>query len=103
MWADKTIPPSESVCAGVVYDCADIKNIHGIKMEEFPTHTGYHYASTAVEWYKLLKAMDEFDRTGIWVPEVSLQDGMHAVRMGLAATENLGWDQSDQPLPSDVA
>ena len=89
-WVDRTVPPPQS--QELVYDCSDVKSVHDISMDEFPTHTGYHYASTAVEWYKLLHCMEEHERTGEWKPEVSLNDGIEAVRMGLAATDDLDWN-----------
>ena len=88
-WVDKTVPPPKG--REVVYDCSDVKSVHDISMDKFPTHTGYHYASTAVEWYKLLHCIDEYERTGLWKPEVSLNDGIDAVKMGLAATDALDW------------
>ncbi len=97
-WTDKTVPPPRG--REVVYDCSDIKSVHDISMDKFPTHTGYHYASTAVEWYRLLHCMAQYDQTGEWNPEVSLHDGIEAVKMGLAATDDLKWTlHSPCPTP----
>ena len=91
-WKDKSVPPPK--VSSVVHDCSDVKCVHDIDMESFPVHEGYHYASTAVEWYRLLNAMEEFKQTGSWNPDVSLDDGIEAVKMGLIATTSLGWDES---------
>jgi len=68
-----------------IYDCSNVKDVHGIE-NEIPTHGGYHYSSTAVEWYRLLSAMKEYTQTGKFNPEVSLEDGLAAVEIGLQAT-----------------
>jgi hypothetical protein len=86
LWEDRSIPPPPSAIKSTVYDCTDVKDIHGIGNEEMPTHGGYHHCSTAVEWYRLLRAMRTFDKTGVFVPDVSLDDGMRAVEIGLQAT-----------------
>lgn len=62
-----------------------------------PTHVGYHYSSTAVEWYRLLEAMKEHRETGIFTPEVSLEDGMKAVEIGLHATARIV-NECQEPL-----
>jgi hypothetical protein len=92
-WTDHTVPPPPT--KHEIYDCSDVWDVHGIEKNinsdsssgTIPTHGGYHYSSTAVEWYKLLGAMRHFDTTGIWKPEVSLEDGLRAVEIGLRATE----------------
>ena len=76
-----------------MYDCNDVKDIHGIEDGDFPTHKGYHYCSTAVEWHWLLYSMNKYSTTGEWCPHVSLNDGIKAVEMGLAATKSLGWNK----------
>ena len=87
LWKDRSVPPPKSAIRKHVYDCSDVKDVHGIENnEEMPTHGGYHYCSTAVEWYRLLAAMKQHAKTGLFVPEVSLNDGMSAVRIGLQAS-----------------
>ncbi|CAB9501287.1 dihydrodiol dehydrogenase [Seminavis robusta] len=85
LWDDRSIPPPPSSVRRQVFDCSDAKEIHGIE-DEIPTHGGYHYSSTAVEWYRLLGAMRHHSKTGTFLPEVSLQDGMAAVQIGLQAS-----------------
>ena len=86
LWEDRSIPPPPSAIKHTVYDCSDVKDVHGLGDEEIPTHGGYHYCSTAVEWLRLLKAMKEYSKTGVFVPDVSLDDGMRAVAIGLQAS-----------------
>lgn len=85
-WVDRRVPPPPTAIHETVYDCSNVREIHGIK-NEIPTHGGYHYSSTAVEWHRLVSAMVLCQQTGLWNPEVTLQDGMEAVRIGLYATE----------------
>lgn len=84
-WEDRSEPPPSSAITQRVFDCSDVKEIFSIQ-EKLPSHTGYHYGSTAVEWYKLLKAMAVFDATNKWKPDVSLGDGLRAVEIGMRAT-----------------
>lgn len=89
-WSDRSCPPSPESIQSAVHDCSNIKGVHGIDTDDnIPTHGGYHYCSTAVEWYKLLCAMKVHRKTGIWEPLVSLQDGLHAVEIGLQATNSI--------------
>ena len=87
LWNDRSVPPPPSSVRQTVYDCSDFKDVHGIENnEEIPTHGGYHHSSTAVEWYRLLAAMKRHAKTGTFVTEVSLDDGMRAVQIGLQAS-----------------
>jgi myo-inositol 2-dehydrogenase/D-chiro-inositol 1-dehydrogenase len=92
-WTNRSEPPPSSSIVRQVYDCADVCAVHGIEQEgnasPIPTHGGYHYSSTAVEWYKLLEGIQQYDATGEWKPLVSLEDGLRAVEMGLQATESI--------------
>jgi len=85
-WSDRSIPPPKPVER--VYDCSNVNAVHGIH-GKIPTHGGYHYSSTAVEWYQLLRAMQTHRETGHWKPDVSLADGLAAVQIGLQATKSL--------------
>ena len=85
-WSDRSIPPPKP--KEQVYDCSNVNAIHGID-GKIPTHGGYHYSSTAVEWYQLLRAMRTHGETGVWKPDVSLADGLAAVQIGLQATQSL--------------
>lgn len=84
-WSDRSVPPPAKSIKSTVYDCSDVAAIHGID-STMPTHGGYHYSSTAVEWYKLLDAIQSYKISGEWQPLVSLDDGLHAVEIGLQAT-----------------
>lgn len=83
-WKDRSVPPPSESIQETVYDCSNVKDVHGID-SEIPTHGGYHYCSTAIEWYMLLGAVRSFDDTGDWKPQVSLDDGLRAVEVGLNA------------------
>ena len=87
-WHDRSIPPP--IKKETIHDCSDAKAVHNIGQDEtLPSHGGYHYSSTAVEWYRLLGAIRSFEQTGTWEPQVSLLDGLKAVEMGLKATEEI--------------
>ena len=87
VWKDRSEPPPAGSVNHKVYDCSDVAEVHGIDSSDLPTHGGYHYSSTAVEWYRLLAAMHAYEEDGIWSPSVSLNDGLRAVEIGLAATQ----------------
>jgi myo-inositol 2-dehydrogenase / D-chiro-inositol 1-dehydrogenase len=90
LWSNRAEPPPPSSIKQRVYDCSDVRHVHGLEdsaAATIPTHGGYHYSSTAIEWYKLLQAMKNEKETGVWTPLVSLQDGLRAVEIGLRATQ----------------
>ena len=90
-WSDRTVPPPHTNES--VHDCfrSQEREHAGESPEvakgDFPGHSGYHYGSTAMEWYRLLEARDNSIQSHDWHPLVSLQDGLKAVEMGLVATE----------------
>ena len=87
LWDDRSVPPPPSSIRSQIYDCSNVKDVHGIETnEEIPSHGGYHYSSTAIEWYRLLAAMKRHANFGTFSPEVSLDDGMRAVEIGLQAS-----------------
>ena len=82
-------PPQDSI-RETIFDCSNVKEIHNIpEDEQMPTHGEYHYSSTAVEWLKLIMALKIWKKTGVWTPDVSLDDGLRAVEMGLMATASI--------------
>ena len=83
-WFDRSVPPPRS--APKIFDCSNLQDVHDISTD-LPTHGGYHYSSTSVEWYYMLQAMQSYEATGEWTPHVSLQDGIRAVEAGLSATK----------------
>lgn len=89
LWSDRSIPPPPASIHHQVFDCSNIREVHSIKSETLPTHGGYHYSSTAIEWYHLLKEIQHYKETGDFLPQVSLDDGLKAVEMGLEATAKL--------------
>ena len=94
LWTDRSIPPPKSSMNEQVFDCSDVKSVHGID-NEIPTHGGYHYCSTAVEWYHLLNQMRIHREEGVFSPQVSLKDGLRAVEIGIHATAALVNDVKD--------
>jgi predicted dehydrogenase len=100
LWSDRSVPPPPSSIRELVYDCSDVRDVHGIE-NAIPTHGGYHYSSTAVEWFRLLEAMRVYQETGEWKPLVSLQDGLRAVEIGLQATQAIINEQHNHP-PDDA-
>ena len=95
VWTNRSEPPPYDSIIRNVYDCSNVCEVHGIELNDdsktspIPTHGGYHYGSTAVEWYRLLEGMNQYQQTGVWNPLVSLQDGLRAVEIGLRATESI--------------
>ena len=98
LWSNRSEPPPRFAINGHVYDCSNVRDVFHLNNDgddegqerqphELPTHGGYHYGSTAIEWWKLLGAVRDYDETGIWRPLVSLDDGLRAVEIGLQATE----------------
>ena len=89
IWNDRSEPPPPESIRKTVFDCSNVKDVHGIDDDDMPTHSGYHYSSTAVEWYNLISAIHNYRETGKWKPHVSLDDGLAAVDMGLCATRSI--------------
>lgn len=90
-WSDRSEPPPPSSVQSKVFDCSNVREIHSIE-GKIPTHGGYHYCSTAIEWYHLLNEMKRYEETGEFLPHVSLDDGLRAVEMGIEATARLEED-----------
>lgn len=88
-WSDRSVPPPKASIQQQVFDCSDVKSVHGIDNEIIPTHGGYHYCSTAIEWYHLLNQIRSHRDGGEFRPQVSLQDGLRAVEIGIHATAAL--------------
>ena len=83
-------PPPQDSIREMIFDCSNVKEVHNIPQDEhMPTHGGYHYSSTAVEWLKLIVALKTWEKTGVWTPDVSLNDGLRAVEMGMMATASI--------------
>lgn len=93
-WKDRSIPPPNSSIREQIFDCSDVKSIHGID-NEIPTHGGYHYCSTAIEWYHVLNQIRNHHNGGEFRPQVSLKDGLRAVEIGIHATAALVNDVRD--------
>jgi len=94
LWSDRSVPPPTHSIKEQIFDCSDVKGVHGID-SDIPTHGGYHYCSTAVEWYHMLNQIREYRRGGDFTPQVSMVDGLRAVEIGIQATEALVNDIRD--------
>mmetsp|Transcript_30328 Transcript_30328/g.65077 ORF Transcript_30328/g.65077 Transcript_30328/m.65077 type:complete len:416 (-) Transcript_30328:196-1443(-) len=94
-WSDRSIPPPPSSICCQVFDCSNVLEIHSIETK-IPTHGGYHYCSTAIEWYYLLNEIKRHRQTKEFIPHVSLEDGLRAVEMGIEATARLIYDIDDE-------
>jgi len=94
-WSDRSIPPPPSSIHYQVFDCSNVREIHSIE-SEIPTHGGYHYSSTAIEWYHILNEIRRYRETGEFYPQVSLEDGLKAVEMGIEATAKLADDLDNE-------
>jgi myo-inositol 2-dehydrogenase / D-chiro-inositol 1-dehydrogenase len=93
-WKDRSIPPPPESIRRHVFDCSNVREVHSID-NEIPTHGGYHYSSTAVEWYHLLQEIKRYQETGKFQAQVSCLDGLRAVEMGIEATAKLVNDLED--------
>lgn len=100
-WKDRSVPPPPESIVESIHDCSDVKDVHGIE-SDIPTHAGYHYSSTAIEWYYLVRAMAVHKLTGVWKPKVSLEDGMRAVQIGIQATLAIVKDPAPTPTSCDL-
>jgi myo-inositol 2-dehydrogenase/D-chiro-inositol 1-dehydrogenase len=89
LWTDKSKPPPQGSFSEEVYDCSDLRQVYDF-VDELPSmHAGYHYCSTAIEWKYLIDAIHDAAEGGKFVPKVSLEDGIKAVEMGIAAQNNI--------------
>mmetsp|Transcript_43550 Transcript_43550/g.105577 ORF Transcript_43550/g.105577 Transcript_43550/m.105577 type:complete len:434 (+) Transcript_43550:283-1584(+) len=95
LWNDRSVPPPPESIKQQVFDCSDVRAIHSIE-GDIPTHSGYHYCSTAVEWCYLLSTIQKHKATGEWTPHVSLNDGLRAVELGIVATSELVNELDDE-------
>ena len=86
-WRDRCVPPLRT--APTIHDCSSLNDVFGIADQVLPTHGGYHYSSTSVEWYHLIKTITRYQERGSWDPQVSLTDGLRAVEIGLHATKKV--------------
>lgn len=89
-WKDRTFPPPKSSIKEVIYDCSDLHDVYDFA-DEIPQHSGYHYCSTAIEWKFLIDQIKAKNDPQIqrFIPQVSLEDGIKAVEMGISAMQNI--------------
>ena len=73
----------------MVYDCSDLRHVYNFADQIPNMHSGYHYCSTAIEWKYLIDAIVESKEGNPFVPQVSLEDGIKAVEMGISSMNNI--------------
>mmetsp|Transcript_18728 Transcript_18728/g.52090 ORF Transcript_18728/g.52090 Transcript_18728/m.52090 type:complete len:148 (+) Transcript_18728:1242-1685(+) len=88
LWKHRNVPPPAASIQEQVFECSDVKEVHGIDCD-MPTHGGYHYSSTGVEWHFLLSEIKKYNKGGSFHPQVSLDDGIRAVEIGIQATASI--------------
>eukprot|EP00557_Chaetoceros_sp_GSL56_P000783 CAMPEP_0176498350 /NCGR_PEP_ID=MMETSP0200_2-20121128/12269_1 /TAXON_ID=947934 /ORGANISM="Chaetoceros sp., Strain GSL56" /LENGTH=425 /DNA_ID=CAMNT_0017896541 /DNA_START=194 /DNA_END=1471 /DNA_ORIENTATION=- len=88
IWVDLSQPPPRSSIKEEIIDCSNLSNVYSFA-NEIPQHAGHHYCSTAVEWKFLIDQVQNWKNGGKFVPQVSLDDGIKAVEMGMQAQMNI--------------
>jgi len=89
LWRDKSKPPPQESFSEEIFDCSDLRQVYDFAEDIPEMHSGYHYCSTAIEWYHLIDAIKESGEGNPFVPKVSLDDGIKAVEMGMASMKNI--------------
>jgi len=87
-WPDRSVPPPKSAIRETIVDCSDLANVYSFA-NEIPQHKGYHYCSTAIEWKYLIDQIKTKRDGGIFNAQVTLEDGIKAVEMGIAAMNQI--------------
>ena len=103
-WKDHSKPPPKSSIKEKIYDCSDLHKVYEFA-DEIPQHSGYHYCSTAIEWKFLIdqiKAKRD-PNIGKFTPQVSLEDGIRAVEMGITAMANISNDETQSSEASTIS
>lgn len=87
-WVDRSQPPPRQSIKEEIIDCSDLSRVYSFA-NNIPQHAGHHYCSTAVEWKHLIDAVQSWKSGSEFKPQVSLEDGLAAVEMGMAAQKNV--------------
>lgn len=101
-WVDKSLPPPKSSIKEEIIDCSNLKNVYSFA-DEIPQHAGHHYCSTAIEWKYLIEQVEAWQSGGEFVPQVSLEDGLAAVEMGMKAQHNISNKAQEETLAKPLA
>lgn len=88
LWKDKSKPPPQESFSEEIFDCSDLRQVYDFANEIPKMHSGYHYCSTAIEWKYLIDVMMDHKEGNPFTPQVSLDDGIKAVEMGIASMKN---------------
>lgn len=100
-WTDRSQPPPSSSIREEVIDCSDLSQVYSFA-DDIPTHAGHHYCSTAVEWKYLIESVTKWQNGGEFVPQVSLEDGIKAVEMGMQAQANISNKVNEEKLSNPL-
>jgi hypothetical protein len=101
-WTDRSKPPPKSSIDSFVVDCSDLSVVYP-SLDIPSAHAGYHYASTAIEWKLLLNQVESHRNGATFVPQVSLEDGIKAVDMGIRAQHNITNKDADDNVHPNVS
>ncbi len=96
-WVDKSLPPPRDSIKEEIIDCSNLKNVYSFA-DEIPQHAGHHYCSTAIEWKYLIEQVENWQSGEDFIPQVSLEDGIAAVEMGMKAQSNISNKAEEQNI-----
>jgi len=101
-WSDRSVPPPRSAIKETVFDCSDLSHVYPSFGKDIPSHSGYHYCSTSIEWKHLIDQIRAKRDLGTFTPQVSLEDGIRAVEMGIHAMKNISNNKENSSLASNL-
>jgi len=101
-WTDRSKPPTKPSIESFIVDCSDLSVVYP-SLDIPSAHVGYHYASTAIEWNLLLKQVESYHNGGIFIPQVTLEDGMKAVEMGIRAQQGIINSNAEDTIHQNVS
>jgi predicted dehydrogenase len=95
-WKDRSQPPPRKSIKEEVIDCSDLSIVYSFA-KDIPQHSGHHYYSTAVEWKYLIETIENWKKGQKFIPQVTLEDGIAAVKMGITAQTNV-WNKAKEEV-----
>lgn len=101
-WSDRSVPPPRSAIKETIFDCSDLSHVYPSFGKDIPSHSGYHYCSTSIEWKHLIDQIRAKRDLGTFTPQVSLEDGIRAVEMGIHAMKNISNNKENSSLASNL-
>ncbi|KAL7542676.1 hypothetical protein ACHAXR_012202, partial [Thalassiosira sp. AJA248-18] len=100
LWKDKSKPPPQESFSEEIFDCSDLRQVYDFANDIPNMHSGYHYCSTAIEWKYLIDAIKDSKQGNPFIPQVSLDDGIKAVEMGIESMKNISTRGESGPKSS---